>query len=42
MKYIMLLKNINIKVEKMKIIKDWLEPKSIYNFQVFLGFANFY
>lgn len=28
--------------ERMEAIKTWLEPKSIRNIQVFLGFANFY
>ena len=28
--------------ERIDAIKNWLEPKSIHDIQVFLGFANFY
>ncbi len=28
--------------EKIEIIKDWPEPQSVRDIQVFLGFANFY
>ena len=35
-------KEINIEAEKIEIVKDWLKLKSVYNIQVFLGFANFY
>ena len=28
--------------EKIEVVKNWLEPKSMRNIQVFLGFANFY
>ena len=28
--------------ERMEPVKNWPEPKSIYDIQVFLGFANFY
>ena len=31
-----------MKVEKIEIIKDWLEPKSIQDIQVFLDFANIF
>ena len=31
-----------MEAEKIKVIKDWLESKSIRNIWVFLGFANFY
>ena len=31
-----------MEVEKIEIIKDWPEPKSIQNIEVFLCFANFY
>ena len=37
-----LLKEINLEAKKIKVIKDWPEPKSVYNIQVFLGSANFY
>ena len=40
--YIVSSKIISIKPEKIKIVKDWPEPKSLCNIQVFLGFANFY
>ena len=35
-------KRISIKAERIKVIKDWLKPKSVRNIQVFLGFASFY
>ncbi len=28
--------------EKIKVVKTWLEPQSVRDIQVFLGFANFY
>ncbi len=28
--------------KKIEAIKSWLEPKSVWDIQVFLGFANFY
>ena len=28
--------------EKIDVVKNWLKPKSIYDIQIFLGFANFY
>ena len=31
-----------MEAEKIEVIKDWLKPKSVYNIQIFLGFANFY
>ena len=31
-----------MEVEKIKVVKDWPEPKSVQDIQVFLGFANFY
>ena len=31
-----------METEKIEVVKDWLEPKSVYNIQVFLGFTNFY
>ena len=33
---------ISIEEEKIEAVKTWLEPKSIRDIQVFLGFANFY
>ena len=35
-------KDINIKAKNIKAVKDWSEPKSVCNIQVFLGFINFY
>ena len=35
-------KKISMEVEKIEVVKDWPEPKSVRNIQVFLGFANFY
>ena len=40
--YIVLSKKISMKAEKIKVVKDWPELKSIRDVQVFLGFANFY
>ena len=37
-----LLKEISMEVKRIKVVKNWLEPKSVRNIQVFLGFANFY
>ena len=31
-----------MEVERIEVVKDWPEPKSVRNIQVFLGFANFY
>ena len=31
-----------MEAEQIEIIKEWPEPKSIRDNQVFLGFANFY
>ena len=38
----MLAQRREIKDKTVEEIKDLLEPKSVYNIQVFLGFANFY
>ena len=40
--YVVLSKGINMEAEKIEVVKDWPEPKSVCNIQVFLGFANFY
>ena len=42
LEYVVLLKRINMEAERIKVVKDWPEPKSVRNIQVFLGFANFY
>ena len=31
-----------MEAEKIEVVKDWPEPKSVRDIQVFLGFANFY
>ena len=31
-----------MEAKKIKVVKDWLEPKSVRDIQVFLSFANFY
>ena len=31
-----------MEAERIEVVKDWPEPKSVRNIQVFLGFANFY
>ena len=31
-----------MEAKKIEVIKEWPEPKSIQDIQVFLGFANFY
>ena len=31
-----------MEAKKIKVVKDWLKPKSVRNIQVFLSFANFY
>ena len=40
--YVVLSKKISMEAKRIKIIKDWPEPKSVRNIQVFLGFTNFY
>ena len=35
-------KEINMEAEKIEVVKEWPEPKSVRDIQVFLGFANFY
>ena len=35
-------KGISMEAKKIEVVKDWPEPKSVRNIQVFLGFANFY
>ena len=42
MGYVVSLKRISMEVEKIEVVKDWPEPKSVCNIQVFLSFANFY
>ena len=40
--YIVSFKGISMKVEKIKVVKEWPKPKSVRDIQIFLGFANFY
>ncbi len=40
--YIVSHQGIQMEEEQIKTIRDWLKPQSVYNIQVFLGFANFY
>ena len=40
--YVVLSEGISMEVKKIKVVKDWLEPKLVSNIQVFLSFANFY
>ena len=40
--YVVLSKKISMEAEKIKVVKDWPEHKSVHDIQVFLGFANFY
>ena len=35
-------KGIGIEAKKIEVVKEWPEPKSVRDIQVFLGFANFY
>ena len=38
----MSLKSIRIEDERIEAVKQWPEPQSVWDIQVFLGFANFY
>ena len=40
--YVVSSKGISMEAERIEVIKDWPEPKSVRDIQVFLGFANFY
>ncbi len=40
--YIVSYQGIQMEEERIKAICDWLEPQSVRDIQVFLGFANFY
>ena len=42
MGYVVSSKKISMEAKKIEVMKDWPEPKSVCNIQVFLGFANFY
>ncbi len=40
--FIVLAQGIRIEEERIEAVKDWLEPQSVRDIQVFLSFANFY
>ena len=40
--YIVSFKSISIEAKRIEVVKEWPEPKSVWDIQVFLGFANFY
>ena len=40
--YVVLSKGISMEAERIEVMKDWPEPKSVCDIQVFIGFANFY
>ena len=40
--YVVSSKGISMEAERIEVVKDWPEPKSVHDIQVFLGFANFY
>ena len=42
LEYVVLSKDINMEAERIEVVKEWLELKSVQDIQVFLGFANFY
>ena len=42
LQYVVSSKEISIEAEQIEVVRKWLEPKSVQDIQVFLGFANFY
>ena len=40
--YVVSSKGISMEAERIEVVKEWPEPKSVQDIQVFLGFANFY
>ena len=40
--YVVSSKGISMEAERIEVVKEWPEPKSVRDIQVFLGFANFY
>ena len=40
--YIVLSQGIRMEDERIKVVRNWSEPKSVQDIQVFIGFANFY
>lgn len=42
LRYIVLNQGIWMEDQRIKTVRNWLEPKSVSNIQVFINFANFY
>ena len=42
LRYVVSSKGISMEAEQIKVVRKWLEPKSVQDIQVFLDFANFY
>ena len=42
LEYVVSSKGISMEAKRIKVVKKWPEPKSIWDIQVFLDFANFY
>ena len=42
LEYVVLAQGIQMKDKKIEVVKNWLEPKSVRDIQVFPSFANFY
>ena len=42
LEYVVSSQGIRIEDERIKVVRNWPEPKSIQDIQVFIGFANFY
>ena len=40
--YVVLSQSIWMEDERIKAVKNWTEPKSVQDIQIFIGFANFY
>ena len=40
--YVVSSQGIRMEDERIKAVRNWLEPKSVQDIQVFIGFANFY
>ena len=40
--YVVSSKGISMEAERIEVVKEWPEPKSVRDIQVFLDFANFY
>lgn len=40
--FVILAQGIRMEEERIEAVKAWVEPKSVRDIQVFLGFANFY